>query len=255
MARSSWRAASPRRRCPECSGAVRPCRRVAATRGGCPPDPGADSDPDPDSESDPDTDPDAVPARGRSRPGGRAVLDRHRRQRELRTRDVVPGRGRRERHRQAVRVRDPQRRASRRHPEGDLPASPEAGDGLLDLDEPGPGRGDRCSRRPTHHWRASSTSSRASMERRGGLVEAVGGVQHANRRRGACFAFLRSRPIIPCEACTRSGRILRCRRRPVRARRPGRPRVGVRARCRCGRGCRRWVRARGGRGRRRSVRA
>ena len=45
---------------------------------------------DPDSDPDPDT----VPTGGGSRPDGRTVLDRHRRQYKLRTRDVVPGRGR-----------------------------------------------------------------------------------------------------------------------------------------------------------------
>ncbi len=72
-------------------------------------------------------------------PADARILDGHGRQQELRTRDAVPGRGRRERHRPAVRVRDPERRASRRHQEGDLPAPAEAGDGLLDLGEPGSG--------------------------------------------------------------------------------------------------------------------
>ena len=72
------------RRSRECSGAVRPGRRVGATRGGCPADPGPTPIPTPTPTADPD--PDTVPTGGGSRPGGRTVLDRHRRQQELRAR-------------------------------------------------------------------------------------------------------------------------------------------------------------------------
>ncbi len=101
--------------------------------------------------------PDAGPARGRSHPAGRTILEGHGQQQEFRTRDAVRGRGRRTWPPGAARrVRDPERRATRRHREGELPPSRE-GDGLGDLREPGTERraGSRAGRdvpaRPDPH--------------------------------------------------------------------------------------------------------
>ena len=93
--------------------------------------------PPPPSLPRPDPGPDPGPGPNRSRPAERADLEGHGQQPELRTRDAVRGRGRRAwPPGPARRVRDPERRASRRHREGDLPPSRE-GDGLGDLREPG----------------------------------------------------------------------------------------------------------------------
>ena len=135
----------------------------------------ADPESDPVPTPTPTPIPTPFPPAGRSRPGGRTDLDGHRRQQELQARDAVPGRGGRERHRTAVRVRDPQRRASRRHPEGDLPAPPEARDGLLALGEPGsgPGRIDVPDVRRTH----GGQDPHPEKGRAGGLVEPIGDVR------------------------------------------------------------------------------
>ncbi len=161
------------RRRHEFSGAVRPCRRVGASRGGSPSD--SDSDPGPDTDPRPDTDADPVPARGGSRPAGRTDLAGNRRQQEFQTRDVVPGRGGRERHRAAVRVGDPQCRASRRHREGDLPTPPEGGDELLDLGEPGSGPGGIVV--PDVRRTPGGQDPHPEKGRAGGLVEPIGDVR------------------------------------------------------------------------------
>ena len=67
-------------------GAVRPCRRAPAAVASLP-------EPAPACLPEPDPGPDAAPAGGRSRSAERSELDRHGRQRELRARDAVRGRG------------------------------------------------------------------------------------------------------------------------------------------------------------------